>query len=206
MTKEQEILIAAEEVFFQNGYDASSTVDIAKRAGVTHAMVNYYFRSKEKLFIQILDNHVNDILGCLKPVMKADGDILDVAVDAADAIFDKMNEMRRFPYLLSDISRTHPDFLTRYKEVIETICSESIKMHQVRLEKRISECSVVPCTMNDIYSTVLSLATAPFMMLPMLENVGGRSEEQISTFLSDRKEEMARILRARYSVKSSQTL
>lgn len=202
MTKEQEILIAAEEVFFRNGYDASSTADIAKRAGVTHAMVNYYFRTKEKLFIQILDNHVYEILGCLKPIMKADGNVLDVAVDAASAIFDKMNEIRRFPYLLSDISRTHPDFLARYRDVVGTICAESLKMHQVRLEKHIAEGLVAPCTMNDIYSTVLSLATAPFMMLPMMENVGYRTQEQINTFLSDRKEEMVKILRARYSVKS----
>lgn len=200
MTKEQEILRAAEEEFFMNGYDATSTAVIAKRAGVTHAMVNYYFRTKEKLFIQILDNHVYELLSSLKPVMKAEGNLLDVAVDAAVAIFDKMNEIRRFPYLLSDISRTHPDFLARYKETVGTVCSESLKLHQIRLEKHIAEGLVAPCTMNDIYSTVLSLATAPFMMLPVMENVGSHTEEQIDAFLSDRKKEMVKILWARYSV------
>ena len=49
MTKEEEILKAAEEEFFKNGYDATSTATIARNTGVTHAMVNYYFRTKERL-------------------------------------------------------------------------------------------------------------------------------------------------------------
>lgn len=200
MTKEQEILAAAEEEFFSNGYDAASTAVIAKRAGVTHAMVNYYFRTKEKLFIQILDNQVYDLLHSLKPVMRADGDIVEVAVGAACVIFDKMNEKRRFPFLLTDIARMHPDFLLRYKDTVDTVCGDSIVMHAKRLEQHIAAGDVAGCTMNDIYNTVITLATAPFLSIPMLENVAGFSPERIDAFLEDRKKEMTRILRARYSL------
>ena len=61
MTKEQEILNAAEEEFFRNGYDATSTAVIAKRAGVTHAMVNYYFRSKEEILEYVTKEFGYDI-------------------------------------------------------------------------------------------------------------------------------------------------
>ena len=200
MTKEQEILAAAEEEFLRSGYDATSTAVIAKRAGVTHAMVNYYFRTKEKLFIQILDNHVYDMLRSLKPVMRADGDIVDVAADAACIIFDKMNEKRLLPFLLSDIARMHPDFLLRYKETVDTVCGDSIVMHAKRLEQYIAAGKVAGCTMNDIYNTVITLAVAPFVSIPMLENVGGFTPERIDAFLADRKKEMVRILRDRYSL------
>lgn len=200
MTKEEEILIAAEEEFFRNGYDASSTAIIAKRAGVTHAMVNYYFRTKERLFIQILDNHVYEVLRSLKPLMTEDGNVVQVAVEAACAIFDKMNEDRRFPFILSDISRTHPDFLLRYKETFDTVCKASLTLHSQRLEKGIADGKAKPCTMNDIYNTVLSLAVSPFMALPLLENVAGMTEKRISSFLQSRREEMERIILARYSV------
>lgn len=199
MTKEQEILAAAEEEFLRNGYDAASTAVIAKRAGVTHAMVNYYFRTKEKLFIKILDNHVYDLLRSLKPVMRADGGIVEVAADAAAVIFDKMNGTRRFPYLLSDIARMHPDFLLRYKDTVDTVCGDSIAMHAKRLEQHIASGDVADCTMNDIYNTVITLATAPFFSIPMLENVAGFTPERIDAFLEERKKEMARILKARYS-------
>lgn len=199
MTKEEEILKAAEEEFFMNGYDATSTATIAKRAGVTHAMVNYYFRTKEKLFMQILDNHVYDLLRALKPIMQVDGNVARVAADAAVVIFDKMNEDRRFPYLLSDISRTHPDFLLRYRENFDTVCRSSLGMHVQRLEKGIADGYVQPCTMHDIYSTVVTLATAPFMNLPILENVARLSPDMIDRHLQERREEMVRIIRARYS-------
>lgn len=201
MTKEQEILNVAEEEFFKGGYDATSTAVIAKRAGVTHAMVNYYFRTKEKLFIQVLDNHVYDLLTALKPLMHADGDFVRVVTDAACAIFDKMRDDRRLPYLISDISRTHPDFLLRYRDTVGTVCGDSIRMHSERLDRYISEGVVAECTMNDIYSTVLSLSIMPFMNLPLLENVIGRTAEQIDSYLDSRREEMVKILQCRYSAK-----
>ena len=200
MTKEEEILVAAEEEFFRNGYDATSTAVIAKRAGVTHAMVNYYFRTKERLFIQILDNLVYGLLRGLKPLMTADGDVVQVSINAAQVIFDRLNENRRFPYLLSDISRTHPDFLLRYRETFDTVCRDSIERHAERLEKRIEDGSVVPCTMGDIYNTVLTLAVSPFLTIPLLENVAGLSPERIDSFLQSRKKEMVRIIESRYSL------
>lgn len=201
MTKEEEILNAAEEEFFRNGYEATSTAVIAKRAGVTHAMVNYYYRTKEKLFIQILDNHVLELLKTLKPLMQADGDFVGVVTDAACAIFDKMMEDRRLPYLISDISRTHPDFLLRYKETVGTVCGDSIVMHARRLDKYIAEGAVAECTMNDIYNTVLCLATSPFFNLPLLENVVGYDAAQVDSYLAARRSEMIRILQSRYSAR-----
>ena len=200
MTKEEEIIIAAEEEFFANGYDACSTAAIAGRAGVTHAMVNYYFRSKEKLFIRILDTHVYELLGVLKPLMLSDGNVAEVAVNAACAIFDYLSGDRRIPYLLSDISRTHPDFLLKYKETFETVCADSLRMHRERLEKCISEGQVQECTMGDIYNTVLTLATAPFVAVPLLRNVAGFSEAQIEEYLAARRREMIRIINAGYSI------
>lgn len=198
MTKEEEILLAAEEEFFTNGYDASSTAAIAKRAGVTHAMVNYYFRTKEKLFAKILDDHIRELLKGLKALMMEDGDIVEVSVQTALVIFDKLNEDRRVPYLISDISRTHPDFLLQYKETFDTTCRDSIRMHSERLEKAIAAGKVKPCSMKDIYNTVLSLSTSPFFNIPLLQNVAGLSPERIDSYLKERREEMVRLIRARY--------
>lgn len=199
MTKEEEILRAAEEEFFMNGYDACSTAVIAKRAGVTHAMVNYYFRTKEKLFIQILDNHVYELLSSLKPVMTANGNFVRVITDAALVIFDRLNADRRFPYLLSDISRTHPDFLLRYRDAFDTVCRDSMGMHARRLEQSIIEGAVSDCAMHDIYYLVLTLATAPFMTIPLLENVAGFTADMVDDYLRSRRVEMVRTIEARFS-------
>lgn len=46
----QAILDAAEEEFLEMGFHGAKTSSIAKRAGVTHAMLHYYFSTKENLY------------------------------------------------------------------------------------------------------------------------------------------------------------
>ena len=53
--REQAILEAAEREFLKKGFDGARTTSIAATAGVTHAMLHYYFRTKEQLFERILD-------------------------------------------------------------------------------------------------------------------------------------------------------
>ena len=43
---EQAILAAAKQEFLLKGYDGARTTSIAEKAGVTHAMLHYYFRTK----------------------------------------------------------------------------------------------------------------------------------------------------------------
>lgn len=50
---DQKILFTAEKLFAEKGFDATSTRDIAKSAGVNVSMISYYFGSKEKLFEEI---------------------------------------------------------------------------------------------------------------------------------------------------------
>ena len=51
---EQLILEVAEQEFFAKGLDGARTTVIAEKAGVTHAMLHYYFRKKEQLFERIV--------------------------------------------------------------------------------------------------------------------------------------------------------
>jgi TetR/AcrR family transcriptional regulator len=201
MTKEEEILAAAEDEFFRNGYDATSTATIAGRAGVTHAMVNYYFRTKEQLFFKIIDTHIQGFLGSLKKVMLAEGDFIQVLKGAATALFDKIREDRKFPFIILDISRTHPEFLERYRETVVTLCRESIKRHAQRLAEQIQAGKVANCTMENIFETVLDLATAPFLKIPFLEKIFGYDEEMIDRYLQSRREDIMETIKRKYAIK-----
>jgi AcrR family transcriptional regulator len=50
VTTEERIKQAAVKVFQAKGYGAARTRDIAEEAGINLALLNYYFRSKERLF------------------------------------------------------------------------------------------------------------------------------------------------------------
>ena len=47
---ESKLREAARKLFTRDGYAAVKTRDIAKEAGLNLALLNYYFRSKEKLY------------------------------------------------------------------------------------------------------------------------------------------------------------
>ena len=51
--KREQLLLAAEFLFAEKGFDGTSVRDIAQRADVNLAMISYYFGSKEKL-LQVL--------------------------------------------------------------------------------------------------------------------------------------------------------
>ena len=52
-TTENLILKAAEEEFQTKGFAGATTTSIAERAGVTHTMLHYYFRTKKNIFYRI---------------------------------------------------------------------------------------------------------------------------------------------------------
>ena len=54
-TSKQAILDAAEALFAQKGYDATSLQEICDLAGVTRGLPNYFFGSKEQLYQAVLE-------------------------------------------------------------------------------------------------------------------------------------------------------
>ncbi len=57
--KKDHILDVAEKVFSDLGYDGASTRTISGEAGVNMAMLNYYFGSKEGLFLAVFNRKIN---------------------------------------------------------------------------------------------------------------------------------------------------
>jgi len=56
--KRTSILEAAEKLFSELGYEGTSTRQIAKEAGANMAMINYYFGSKDGVFLEIMTNRI----------------------------------------------------------------------------------------------------------------------------------------------------
>lgn len=57
--KKSEILRAAEMLFAEFGFEGTSTRQIAKESGANMAMINYYFGSKEGVFLEIMEDRIS---------------------------------------------------------------------------------------------------------------------------------------------------
>lgn len=76
-TTEEKIIDAARQVFIQKGYSATRTRDIADKAGINLALLNYYFRSKEKLFQLIMEEKMQLLVSVIFPLANDEGLTLD---------------------------------------------------------------------------------------------------------------------------------
>jgi TetR/AcrR family transcriptional regulator len=72
--KKDHILDVAEKVFSDNGFDGASTRLISGEAGVNMAMLNYYFGSKEGLFLNVIERKISSSRDVLQNIGK-DGTI-----------------------------------------------------------------------------------------------------------------------------------
>ncbi|SDC92618.1 TetR/AcrR family transcriptional regulator [Pedobacter soli] len=64
--KRQAILEAAEKLFCETGYEGTSTRQISKESGANMAMINYYFGSKEGVFVEIMNERIASFASQLK--------------------------------------------------------------------------------------------------------------------------------------------
>lgn len=55
MQKKQAILKTAARLFAARGFDATTTLQIAREAGVTEPLIYYHFKGKDDLFTRIID-------------------------------------------------------------------------------------------------------------------------------------------------------
>jgi len=70
--KQIEILLVAEKLFSEHGFDGTSIRDISKEAKINIAMISYYFGSKEKLLEALIINRISDLRLQMESLYKED--------------------------------------------------------------------------------------------------------------------------------------
>jgi len=70
--KQIEILLVAEKLFSEHGFDGTSIRDIAKEASINIAMISYYFGSKDKLLEALIINRISDLRLQMENLFKED--------------------------------------------------------------------------------------------------------------------------------------
>jgi AcrR family transcriptional regulator len=94
--KKEAILVAAEELFSDQDFDAVSVRDLAKKANVNIAMISYYFGSKEKLLEELIASKIETSQIALRQI-SADGmNPWDKMQAIVNLYVDKLTANRKF--------------------------------------------------------------------------------------------------------------
>jgi AcrR family transcriptional regulator len=69
--KKSKILDAAARLFADQGYAGSRMEEIAKSCGVSKSMLYHYFKKKEDVLFDILQEHVSSLIEAIKNILSA---------------------------------------------------------------------------------------------------------------------------------------
>ena len=132
---EEKIIEAARKVFLEKGYAATRTRDIAEEAGINLALLNYYIRSKEKLFQLVMVENLQQLFSVVVPIVNNDELTLEQKLETlAENYIDLLIDNSDLPiFILSEI-RANPE---RFKDRLQVqhILRNSSFVSQIR-EKR----------------------------------------------------------------------
>lgn len=197
-TSEQQILNAAEEEFLSKGYDGARTTSIAKSAGVTHAMLHYYFRTKEQLFETFISKKIQEI----KPLM------LYIFGDASLPLLERLEQAisRHFDFVCEneDLVRFLINEILPSKERCQILKNQLQELFDVsqELQEEINQAAkrneIEYINVIMLFQTILTLNIFPSVMNNYISNIMNlESEEDIAKYKEERKKENIKIIMKR---------
>jgi AcrR family transcriptional regulator len=86
--RRKQLLGAAQEVFVAQGYHAAAMDDIAERAGVSKPVLYQHFPGKLDLYLALLDEHADALVGRLREALAATTDNKERVRACTQAYFD----------------------------------------------------------------------------------------------------------------------
>ena len=106
---EQKIIASAEKLFYRKGKAGTSMQNIADDAGINRTLLNYYFRSKDKLFEAVFRNAMSGFVGNLAKMLHSDMSLKDYVPRMIETVIDAMLENPQIPiFVLQELS-SNPD-------------------------------------------------------------------------------------------------
>ena len=180
LSTEDKIKEAARKVFTSKGYAATRTRDIAEEAGINLALLNYYFRSKEKLFEIIMAEKMFKLFSVLAPVIDDPKTTLEKKVETIVVNYiDLLRENPDLPlFVLSEI-RTNPQLFSEQLRV-GPLLQNSALVKQLK-EKRPD--------LNPLHFVIslLGMTVFPFIMKPVVFDTMPNNAKVFDTLVQERK-------------------
>ena len=181
------ILRAAETLFQQKGYERTTTTEIARQAGVTHAMLHYYFRTKEQIFHKVLGNYIRQMHEDFKSVMSQGEDAAATVRDVALNNFDFMEKHQGQINVLLDVARNQPQILEPYKDGFMIMMSSAVERHQKRADQAVGRGEIAKVNILELVGEIVMSNYATFTLLPLVKEMGGLDEAGVRAYLESRK-------------------
>jgi AcrR family transcriptional regulator len=194
--KKDHILDVAERVFSEKGFDGASTRLISGEAGVNMAMLNYYFGSKEGLFLEIFERKISSFQNILQNLGNDDSmsswSKMETYIDmygekvVSNNCFQKLLYQEMGMNRRNDLSDKLRDMLLKNVTELDKILREGIAKGEFKTDIDI------PMVIATLYGTKNYIINTPLMSSPLLgyniqddDMIETRLKPQIKSFMKN---------------------
>ncbi len=165
--KKGAILTAAEMLFCSAGYEGTSTRQIAKQAGANMAMINYYFGSKEGVFMGIMTDRIASFAVQLQTISEEETTSIEKLHRIIEGLVDRILANVSFHRMMNrELSLSQrPEMYIRIKDALR-LNMEIIERVLVQgMEKGDFNRADVRMVIATIMGTITNVVTTPAKML-----------------------------------------
>lgn len=187
---EQAILKAAEQEFLSKGFIGARTTSIAEAAGVTHAMLHYYFRTKAKLFERVLDDKTALLRDAIaKSLGRESASLEEMIRNIIEGHLDFLAENPELPRFLIEEIYNDGGRAKIFSENIERFVPLMLGNLQMKIDNAVAEgwCRKIDAKM--LMLDIVSLNVFSFIAAPIIRAVLGDLIADQAAFLTTRKKE-----------------
>ncbi len=193
---EQVILDAAAELFLERGFDSTSTTDIAKKAGCNQALVHYYFRTKENLFLRIFKKNIETFLSFANNYMYS-GDFMQFLEKGIESYFEILKANRSLPlFLIKELAMNEDRRIFFRENFVNNELRRSVYYKFDKIVKQeIEKGTIRPIETLNLLLDVISLCAFTFISLPMYATWLEKDDSEVDDFIESRKNEIITLIK-----------
>jgi len=185
VSTEEKIKQAARKLFTEKGFDAVKTRDIAEEAGINLALLNYYFRSKQKLFDIVMVENFEEFVQQMIPVFSDKKLSVDeIFAQATVRYIDMLKTNPDLPFFIMNQMRSNSSKLDSVRQKMMSVREGFIG----QIENGMKEGKIKPINMTHVMMNFMGLIIFPFVAKQMMMRVNGLNQKQFDALMEERKE------------------
>jgi len=186
------ILKVAEELFVEKGYSATSTVEIASKAGCNQALVHYYFRTKANLFNKILESKISFMVSAFDYIDNKELSFTENLTKTIEMHFDALTKDKKLPiFVLNEIKNNdNNNVLDIIREIFRNKISFLLTKLDAILQEEIKAKRIREISALDLVLTIVSLNIFVFLAYPIVDYVLSVNEKGVELIIQQRKKEI----------------
>ncbi len=184
MGTEEKILTAARYIFRKRGFYGARMQDIADEAGINKSLLHYYFRSKDKLFHEIVKVDISGLIGKNLSHLNSDKPFeIKLKKFIANYIQHLIDNPHLPAFVIHEINHNTERLVEIFKSSNQTLPSKF--MEQIKNEIKLG--NIKKIKPEQIFMNIISLSVFPFMARPMFSTMLGIGDKAWAKMMLERK-------------------